>query len=70
MTIRIGTQLELVPTINDHKNQPVSAKKLPCTVIYINRPHRFFTVEFKFHFGSFRESYKFYEKGDLACQNQ
>ena len=67
MKIRVGTQLQMVPTINIYKNQPVFNKKLPCTVVYINRKHRFFTVEFKFLYGSFRESYKFYEKGDLAC---
>ena len=70
MKIRIGTQLQMVPTINIYKNQSNDTKKLPCTVVYINREHRFFTVEYKFLYGSFRESYKFYERGDLVCLNQ
>ena len=39
-------------------------KKYPCTVIYINRPHRFFRVRFAFAHGSFTESFKFMEVGD------
>lgn len=70
MKLRVGTRLEMVPTINDYKNQPGCTKKLPCTVVYINRPHRFFTVQFDFLYGSFRESYKFFEKGDFACRKQ
>ncbi len=68
MNIRIGTEMELVPFINTYKVDGRPGKKLPCKVVYINRPHRYFTVEFKFTNGGFRESYKFYEKGDLACQ--
>lgn len=70
MKIKIGTQLQMVPTINIYKYQPGFNKKLPCTVVYINRQHRFFTVEFKFLYGSFRESYKYYEKGDTICLTQ
>lgn len=70
MKIKVGTRLELIPTINDYKYHPSRVKKRPCTVVYINRPHRFFTVQFDFMYGSFRESYKFIEKGDLACQMQ
>lgn len=39
-------------------------EKHPCTVIYINRPHRFFRVRFVFDYGSFTESFKFFEKRD------
>ena len=34
-------------------------KKHPCTVIYINWPHRFVRVRFVFKYGSFTESFKF-----------
>ena len=40
------------------------------TIVYINFKHKYFTVEFKFPYGSFRESYKFYYEGDFACQMQ
>ena len=70
MKIRIGTELRLVPYINTYDRQPGLQKALPCKVVYINRPHRFFTVEFKFKFGSFREAYKFYERGDLCVKGE
>ena len=66
MNIKIGTELKLVPYVNTYAQQPGLEKALPCKVVYINRPHRFFVVEFKFKFGSFRESYKYYERGDLC----
>ena len=56
----------LCPNIND-KLQNMYKKKLPGTIVYINWKHRYFTAEFHFLYGSFRESYKFYKEGDFIC---
>jgi hypothetical protein len=66
LKLKIGKELMLCPNVND-KVQNCYKKELPGTIVYINRKHRFFTVEFKFQYGSFRESFKYIEKGDLAC---
>lgn len=71
----IGATLKLAPFApNSFESRPkVSEKcrfsKIPCTVIYINRPHRFFRVRFTFEHGSFTESFKFIEKGDILQKN-
>ena len=65
----IGARLMLAPFAPTQ--QRVSSCKTikkdlqyPCTVVYINRPHRYFTVRFDFQYGSFLESFKFHEPGD------
>lgn len=58
----IGQQLKLKPScFSGHDNYtPTKRINRPCTVVYINRKHRFFRVLFKFESGgSFYESYKF-----------
>lgn len=67
MQLRIGTKLKLRPAISvDNLGRSVY-KAMPCTVVYINKPHRFFTAEFVFpNGGSFRESFKFHYKSDVV----
>lgn len=67
----IGATLKLAPFAPTPHQERVqnthgdtAYKKHPCTVIYINRPHRFFRVRFVFDYGSFTESFKFVEKSD------
>ena len=64
MRLEVGAKMMLTPVTNKCKD--LDARKLPCTVVYVNRPHRFFTVQFDFKYGSFREAYKFFEKGDVV----
>lgn len=65
----IGAKLMLAPFAPTQKEvsscKPIKKNlKRPCTVVYINRPHRYFTVRFDYKFGGFLESFKFFEVGD------
>ena len=67
MRLEIGTKLQLRPSICIDTLGRSTGKPLEGTVVYINKPHRFFTAEFVFPTGgSFRESFKFHYKSDLA----
>lgn len=67
MRLEIGTKLQLRPSICIDTLGRSTSKPLEGTVVYINKPHRYFTAEFVFPTGgSFRESFKFYYKSDLA----
>ena len=63
MEIYIGKRLTLPAShavdMLGHKIYP----NLPCKVVYINRKHRYYTVEFDCENRPFRESYKL-EAGD------
>ena len=54
----------------DKSGKVLNEKCYPCKVVYINRKHRYFTVEFTFPAGSFRESFKYTEKGDHPWQRK
>ena len=61
MTIEVGTKLNLRPTIltsTGFGNQGLGNAR-PCVVIYINKRHRWFLVEFDLPGGKMREAYKF-----------
>lgn len=60
--IELGMVFMLTPFVNvDYVGRAIS-KPVPSKVVYINEPHRFFTVEFKFPSGChYRESFKFDE---------
>lgn len=61
--------MRMVPFVHVDKNGKLLMEAdVPCKVVYINRKHRFFTVEFTYPKGSFRESYKFIEKRDYPRQ--
>lgn len=65
----IGARLMLAPFAPSIQNNTYLRRegkriKHPCTVVYINRPHRYFTVRFDFQYGSFLESFKFAEARD------
>ena len=66
MKLEIGTKLKLLPSICVDGLGRSLQKPIDCTVVYINKPHRYFTAEFTFPNGSFRESFKFHYKSDLA----
>ena len=65
MKIEIGTELRLIPNTDDPRQ-----KAMPCTVVYINKPHRYFMTEFKTPFGIIRESFKFALPWDLPQEGQ
>lgn len=64
MKLRIGTKLQLSPYVLTDSRY-TEQKKITGTVVYINKPHRFFTAEFVLPYGTFRESFKFHYKSDL-----
>lgn len=59
MKIETGTKLRLRPfALLEGCLRETKETIFPCTVVYINKPHRYFIVEFSFPGGKFRESYK------------
>lgn len=66
---QIGDTVYLVPYVNLDKKGQTDDKPIPGKVVYINRPHRFFTAEFSYPSGSIRESFKFCPRGEL-CHEQ
>ena len=65
---KIGDIIPLHPFVNLDKKGETEKGKIPGTVVYVNYEHRFFTAEFVFPRGKFRESFKFATKEDLkAC---
>lgn len=68
----IGATLMLAPFAPDKfelgkANAAGIDLRRPCTVIYINRPHRFFRVRFaSLNGSSFTESFKFMLPSDVA----
>lgn len=60
--IELGMIFNLIPSMQLDRLGRSVTKPIPGTVVYINEPHRFFTVEFKFPSGChYRESFKFDE---------
>ena len=70
--LKIGDKLLMIPECFYLISDPLEPQLRPCTVVYINMAHRFFTVEFKFSNGNkIWESYKFMLKGDrMPCMNK
>ena len=70
--LKIGDKLRMIPESFYIISEPREPQLRPCTVVYINWAHRFFTVEFKFANGNkIWESYKFMLKGDqMPCMNK
>lgn len=61
----IGAKLMLAPFAPTAADQTAGKKTIhPCTVVYINFPHRYFTAMFEYKYGSFSESFKFLLPGD------
>lgn len=58
--IKVGQKLKLIPCVFKGMFYVDEAK--PCEVVYVNQSHRYFTAEFIFPGGKFRESFKFSEK--------
>ena len=60
--IELGMSLKLTPFIMIDIFGRAVNKPIPCKVVYINEPHKYFTVEFKFPSGGhYKESFKFDE---------
>lgn len=67
-TPKLGAIIQLIPAIHIDTNGLTDTRPIPAKIVRINWKHRYFTAEFKYpHGGSFRESFKFAEEGDLAC---
>lgn len=63
--LKIGDKLRMIPESFYIISEPREPQLRPCTVVYINWAHRFFTVEFELKTGNkFLESYKFTLKGE------
>ena len=68
MSYYIGQKLRMIPNAHvDKLGYLLMEKDYPCKVVYVHNEHRYFTVEFEFPGGKIRESYKFAEDKDLAC---
>lgn len=61
MDLYLGQKLMMIPyhLVDELGRRVMGDPKRPCTVIYINRKHRFFTVAFDFNGHTIREAYKF-----------
>lgn len=64
MIIEVGARVFEAPSVaadkfhfNSNEN-----KEIEGTVVYVNKKHRYYTVEFKAPGGKFRESFKFRKK--------
>lgn len=69
--IGIGAKVTFVPFIEDKRPKTVneirsSCRKATGTVIYVNAPHKYFTVEFMWHGLKMRESFKFCDLGEAV----
>lgn len=65
--LHIGAKLMLAPFAPSAADQTAGKKTIhPCTVVYINWKHRFFTALFEYKYGSFNESFKFIEDGEIS----
>lgn len=69
-TPKLGEIVKLTPSIMYDKNDYTERKPVPGKIVYINEDHRYFVAKFDFQHGTFRESFKFAEEGDLACRMQ
>ena len=56
--MKVGDKLRLEPTIPTSAFVTARTRPHPCWVVFINKRHHHFTVEFDFPEGSFRETYK------------
>jgi hypothetical protein len=65
---QIGQVISLIPVICVDKKGEITRKALPGKIVYINDEHNYFTAEFTFKRGSFRESFKFYRESDFPPQ--
>lgn len=68
--IKIGEKIKLVPAIFDvTQGRSQKPKAYEATIIYINKPHRFFRARFDFPNGSsFAESFKFITPEDRGIR--
>ena len=57
---KIGDKLKLIPTLKNKRDYtlPIPIEPQDCTVIYVNKEHLWYTVEFDIDGNKFRESYK------------
>ena len=67
----IGMKVAFVPFIEDTRPKTIneirsSRRKATGTVVYINAPHKYFTVEFMWHGQKMRESFKFCDLGEAV----
>ena len=67
----IGTRVHFVPFIEDTRPRTINEirdarRKASGTVIYINKPHKYFTVEFNWHGQKMRESFKLCDIGEAV----
>lgn len=69
--LHIGAKVIFVPFIEDTRSRTINEikdarRKASGTVIYINTPHKYFTVEFVWCGQKMRESFKFCDIGEAV----
>lgn len=63
---KIGDIVKVHPYVSLDKNGQTETEPIPGEIIYVNRPHRYFTARFIFPRGGFNESFKFVLPEDIA----
>ena len=69
--LHIGAKVIFVPFIEDTRSRTIkeikdARKKASSSVIYINEPHKYFTIEFVWNGYKMRESFKFCDVGEVV----
>ena len=59
MKIHVGDSISIKPFIYFHKDGQSLNKHVRGKVVYVNKRHRYFTVEYQLAGGRLRESFKF-----------
>lgn len=69
--LRIGAKLRIAPSTfyDPHGAMLPGGNSISGTVVYINERHRYFTLEYQFMFGKFRESFKYIKESDISGGN-
>lgn len=69
--LAVGLKVKFVPFVEEVRNKTVEERKAARktatgTVIYINAPHKYFTIEYDWYGNKMRESFKFVDFGEVV----
>lgn len=69
--LAVGLKVKFVPFVEEVRNKTVEERKAARktasgTVIYINAPHTYFTIEYDWYGNKMRESFKFVDFGQVV----
>lgn len=69
--LAVGLKVKFVPFVEEVRNKTVEERKAARktasgTVVYINTPHKYFTIEYDWYGNRMRESFKFVDFGQVV----